>query len=136
MDATVRTTTLPAGESLPVLGLGTWRMGEDRRRRNDEIAALRLGLDLGMTLVVTAEMYADGAAEELAGEAIRGCRDEVARRQQLERASSSISSAAPPSTPQTSSSAGFTRSRVIRPSWSGQCPGWDSNPHAPKDNRV
>jgi len=77
LGSTVRTTTLPAGEKLPVLGLGTWRMGEDRRRRDDEIAALRLGLDLGMTLLDTAEMYAEGAAEELAGEAIRGRRDGV-----------------------------------------------------------
>ena len=60
-----------------MLGQGTWQMGEDRRRRADEIAALRLGLDLGMTLIDTAEMYGDGAAEELVGEAIAGRRDEV-----------------------------------------------------------
>lgn len=60
-----------------MLGLGTWRMAEDPRRREDELAALRLGLDLGMTVVDTAEMYGDGAAEELVGEAIRGRRDEV-----------------------------------------------------------
>lgn len=60
-----------------MLGLGTWHMAEDARRRDDELGALRLGLDLGMTLVDTAEMYGDGDAEELVGEAIRGRRDEV-----------------------------------------------------------
>jgi diketogulonate reductase-like aldo/keto reductase len=73
----VRTTALPTGEPVPVLGQGTWRVGEDHRRRRDEIAALRLGIDLGMTLIDTAEMYADGGAEELVGEAIAGRRDEV-----------------------------------------------------------
>jgi len=77
MHGKIRTTTLPAGEAVPVLGLGTWKMGEDRRRRNDEIAALRLGIDLGMTLIDTAEMYASGGAEEVVGEAVRGRRDEV-----------------------------------------------------------
>jgi diketogulonate reductase-like aldo/keto reductase len=62
---------------MPVLGLGTWHMAEDPARRGDELAALRLGLDLGMTLIDTAEMYAAGAAEELVGEAIRGRRDDV-----------------------------------------------------------
>jgi diketogulonate reductase-like aldo/keto reductase len=62
---------------MPALGLGTWRMGEDRSRRRDEVAALRLGLDLGMTLIDTAEMYADGGAEEVVAEAIRGRRDDV-----------------------------------------------------------
>jgi diketogulonate reductase-like aldo/keto reductase len=52
-------------------------MAEDARRRDDEISALRLGLDLGLTLVDTAEMYSEGDAEELVGEAIRGHRDEV-----------------------------------------------------------
>jgi diketogulonate reductase-like aldo/keto reductase len=68
---------LPSGEEIPVLGQGTWHMAEDPCRRADEIAALRLGIELGMTLIDTAEMYADGGAEELVGEAIRGCRDEV-----------------------------------------------------------
>jgi diketogulonate reductase-like aldo/keto reductase len=72
-----RTVTLPSGEAIPVLGLGTWGMAEDVRRRDDEIAALRLGLDVGMTMIDTAEMYADGAAETLVGEAIIGRRDEV-----------------------------------------------------------
>jgi diketogulonate reductase-like aldo/keto reductase len=60
-----------------VLGLGTWHMAEDARRRDDELRALRLGLDLGLTLVDTAEMYWHGDAEELVGEAIRGRRDDV-----------------------------------------------------------
>jgi len=59
------------------LGLGTWHMGEDASRRAAEVAALRLGLDLGMTLVDTAEMYGDGGAERVVGEAIRGRRDGV-----------------------------------------------------------
>src|SRR5438270_5877416 len=75
--AAIRTIKLPSGESMPVLGHGTWGMAEDTRRRADEIAALRLGLDLGMTLIDTAEMYADGAAEKLVAEAIAGRRDEV-----------------------------------------------------------
>jgi diketogulonate reductase-like aldo/keto reductase len=76
MTAT-RTTMLPSGERIPVLGQGTWHMAEDPRRRGDEIVALRLGIDLGMTLIDTAEMYADGGAEKLVGEAIKGRRDEV-----------------------------------------------------------
>ena len=72
-----RTTLLPSGRPIPVLGQGTWRMGDDHSRRRSEIAALRLGLDLGMTLIDTAEMYGEGAAEELVGEAIAGRRDEV-----------------------------------------------------------
>lgn len=73
----MRKTTLPSGEAVPVLGQGTWYMGDEPRRRADEIATLREGLDLGMTLVDTAEMYGDGASEELVGEAIAGRRDEV-----------------------------------------------------------
>jgi diketogulonate reductase-like aldo/keto reductase len=73
----VRTIALPSGEAIPVLGQGTWHMAETALRRADEIAALRLGLDLGLTLIDTAEMYANGAAEELVAEAIAGRRDEV-----------------------------------------------------------
>jgi diketogulonate reductase-like aldo/keto reductase len=65
------------GTILPVLGQGTWAMGEDPARRREEVAALRLGLDLGLTLVDTAEMYADGGAEEVVGEAIDGRREGV-----------------------------------------------------------
>jgi diketogulonate reductase-like aldo/keto reductase len=74
---TMRTTDLPSGEAVPVIGQGTWHMAEDPRRRKDEIAALRAGIDLGMTLIDTAEMYADGEAEVLVGEAIAGRRSEV-----------------------------------------------------------
>ena len=78
MGATVmRQFKLPSGESIPVLGQGTWHMGENPRRRKEEIATLRLGLDLGQSLIDTAEMYGDGLAEQLVGEAIDGRRDEV-----------------------------------------------------------
>ncbi|TPN56163.1 MULTISPECIES: aldo/keto reductase [unclassified Mesorhizobium] len=77
MPSTVRTTTLPSGEAIAVLGQGTWKMGEDIRRRGDEVAALKLGLDLGVTLIDTAEMYASGGAEEVVAEAIAGRRAEV-----------------------------------------------------------
>jgi diketogulonate reductase-like aldo/keto reductase len=73
----MRTFMLPDGEHIPVLGQGTWCMGERQRQRAGEIAALRRGIELGMTLIDTAEMYGDGIAEELVGEAIAGHRDEV-----------------------------------------------------------
>ena len=73
----IRSTTIPGGESVPVLGQGTWRMGEDASKRKSEVAALRTGIDLGMTLIDTAEMYADGGAERVVGEAIAGHRDQV-----------------------------------------------------------
>ena len=69
--------TLPSGETVPVLGQGTWGMGEQARRAADEATALRLGLDLGMTLIDTAEMYGDGGAEEVVADAIAGRRSEV-----------------------------------------------------------
>ena len=75
--ADVPTLRLPSGESVPVLGQGTWMMAEGNGRRADEIASLRLGIDLGLSLIDTAEMYADGASETLVGEAIAGRRDEV-----------------------------------------------------------
>jgi diketogulonate reductase-like aldo/keto reductase len=68
---------LPSGSRIPVLGQGTWNMGEDPSARKDEVAALRLGLDLGVTLIDTAEMYGEGGAEEVVGEAIAGRRDDV-----------------------------------------------------------
>ena len=73
----VRTAELPSGETVPILGQGTRHMGEDPRRRKDEIAALRTAIDLGLTLIDTAEMYADGEAEVLVGEAIDGRRGDV-----------------------------------------------------------
>ena len=73
----MKTVRLPSGETVPALGLGTWMIGADSSRRADEIAALRRGLDLGMTLIDTAEMYGEGASERLVGEAIAGRREEV-----------------------------------------------------------
>ena len=69
--------TLADGTTLPALGQGTWHMGERGADRMAEAAALRLGLDLGMSLIDTAEMYAEGGAEEVVAEAIAGRRDEV-----------------------------------------------------------
>ena len=66
-----------AGVNVPVIGQGTWQMGEDRSQRTREVAALRQGIDAGMTLIDTAEMYAEGGAEEVVGEAIAGQRDRV-----------------------------------------------------------
>ncbi|SER02486.1 Aldo/keto reductase [Lentzea xinjiangensis] len=71
------TVRLPSGETIPALGMGTWMMAEDPSRRDAEIAALRAGLDLGLSLVDTAEMYGSGAAESLVGEAVAGRRSEV-----------------------------------------------------------
>lgn len=68
---------LPSGAPIPILGLGTWRMGETGSRGADIVNALRLGIDLGMTLIDTAEMYGEGGAEEVVGKAIAGRRDEV-----------------------------------------------------------
>jgi diketogulonate reductase-like aldo/keto reductase len=62
---------------LPPLGMGTWHMGESPARRAEEVRALQLGLDLGLTLVDTAEMYGDGGAEEVVGEALRGRREQA-----------------------------------------------------------
>ncbi|WP_028966206.1 aldo/keto reductase [Sphingomonas phyllosphaerae] len=73
----MKTIRFPDGTAVPALGQGTWMMAEDAARRSDEIAALREGLSLGLTLIDTAEMYADGESERLVGEAIAGRRDEV-----------------------------------------------------------
>ena len=73
----MRTLTLKNGDRVPVLGLGTWRMGERAQQRSAEVKALQAGIDLGMTLIDTAEMYGDGGAEEVVGEAIRGRRDQL-----------------------------------------------------------
>lgn len=77
MKAELPAVTLPGGRQVPALGLGTWHMGENRTSTTDEVASLRAGLDFGMTLVDTAEMYADGGAETVVGEAIKGRREEV-----------------------------------------------------------
>jgi diketogulonate reductase-like aldo/keto reductase len=68
---------LPSGQLIPTLGMGTWRMGESAYQRQNEIAALRHGLDLGMTLIDTAEMYGEGGAEIVIAEAIAHCRTSV-----------------------------------------------------------
>ncbi len=73
----MKTVRLPSGEEVPALGLGTWMIGDDPNRRADEIAALRRGMDLGLTLIDTADMYGEGASERLVGEAIAGRRDEL-----------------------------------------------------------
>jgi diketogulonate reductase-like aldo/keto reductase len=66
-----------AGQTLPALGQGTWYMGEDPSQRRQEVAALQAGIDLGLRLIDTAEMYAEGGAEQVVGEAIRGRREQV-----------------------------------------------------------
>ena len=69
--------TLPNGESVPAFGQGTWHMGEDRRRAGEEAAALKLGIELGMTLIDTAEMYGNGHSEEIVAEAAQAQRDQL-----------------------------------------------------------
>ena len=69
--------TFRDGTEVPALGLGTWTMGEHPRRAAQEIAALTVGFDLGMTLIDTAEMYGEGGAEKIVGQAIAGRRDEA-----------------------------------------------------------
>jgi diketogulonate reductase-like aldo/keto reductase len=71
----MRTVALRDGKRVPVLGQGTWRMGESKSSHANEVAALRLGIELGMSLIDTAEMYGDGGAEQIVGEAIRGQRE-------------------------------------------------------------
>jgi diketogulonate reductase-like aldo/keto reductase len=73
----MRTVTLRGGEQVPAIGQGTWYMGEKRGARQQEADALRLGIDLGMTLIDTAEMYANGGAEEVVAEASAGQRDRL-----------------------------------------------------------
>src|SRR3954462_3306980 len=68
---------LPNGETVPAFGQGTWHMGEDRRRAAQEAAALRIGIELGMTLIDTAEMYGGGGAEEVVARAAEGVRDDL-----------------------------------------------------------
>jgi diketogulonate reductase-like aldo/keto reductase len=73
----MKTVALPNGERVPVLGQGTWRMGEKSKAHADEVAALRLGIELGMTLIDTAEMYGEGGAEKVVADAIEDQRDRV-----------------------------------------------------------
>jgi diketogulonate reductase-like aldo/keto reductase len=73
----MRTVALPSGEKVPALGMGTWRMGENMAMRAEEIETLRLGLELGVTLIDTAEMYGEGRTEELVGEALTQSRDQT-----------------------------------------------------------
>ncbi|NRP19667.1 putative oxidoreductase [Ensifer adhaerens] len=77
MHDPIPTTTLINGRSVPVLGQGTWRMGDERSRAADEVRSLQAGLDLGMTLIDTAEMYGNGASEAIVGQAVKGRRDEA-----------------------------------------------------------
>lgn len=72
-----RTIQLPDGTTLPAIGQGTWYMGEKQSSRREEVQALRYGIERGMTVIDTAEMYAEGGAEEVTGEAIKDCRDDV-----------------------------------------------------------
>src|SRR5215217_192189 len=77
MTSNIPKATLPSGIQVPVLGQGTWHMGERADRAREEAASLRYGLDLGMTLIDTAEMYANGGAESVVAEAIQGRRDDA-----------------------------------------------------------
>lgn len=77
MARTMPHVSLPSGASMPALGQGTWRLGEQRSDRAKEVAALRLGIERGLTLIDTAEMYAEGGAEKVAGEAIAGRREDL-----------------------------------------------------------
>jgi len=77
MTEQLRYVTLHDGERVPALGQGTWHMGEDRRRAADEAASLRLGIEFGMTLIDTAEMYGSGGAEEMIARAAEGVRDRL-----------------------------------------------------------
>ena len=73
----MKTVALPGGETVPALGQGTWYMGERRGDAGREVDALRLGVELGMTLIDTAEMYANGGAEQVVAQAVAGIRDNV-----------------------------------------------------------
>jgi len=73
----MRTVTLPSGERVPAFGMGTWNLGDSQASRAEEIATLRFGLDCGLTLIDTAEMYGEGRSESLIAEAIEERRDEV-----------------------------------------------------------
>ncbi|WP_025689566.1 aldo/keto reductase [Paenibacillus zanthoxyli] len=69
--------SLPDGATVPRIGQGTWNIGDNASRRSEEVEALRLGIELGMTLIDTAEMYGEGRSETVVGEAVQGIRDKV-----------------------------------------------------------
>jgi diketogulonate reductase-like aldo/keto reductase len=77
MTARLKEVALPGGERVPALGQGTWHMGENRRTKAEEAAAVRLGIEIGLTLIDTAEMYGSGIAEEIVAEAAKGLRDKL-----------------------------------------------------------
>jgi diketogulonate reductase-like aldo/keto reductase len=77
MTASIKSLKLSSGQAIPVLGMGTWQMGENDRHRSTEVAALRHGLELGLSLIDTAEMYGEGGAEIVIAEAIAGRRGDV-----------------------------------------------------------
>jgi diketogulonate reductase-like aldo/keto reductase len=77
MERQMRQVALKSGDRVPVLGVGTWRMGERKAERAAEVAAIKLALDLGIRLVDTAEMYGEGGAEEMLSEALAGRREEI-----------------------------------------------------------
>ena len=77
MHDTIPTVTLPGGQEIPTLGFGTWIMGETRSEAKAEVDAVRLALDLGMTVIDTAEMYGDGGAERIVGEALKDRREDA-----------------------------------------------------------
>ena len=73
----LHTLQLPSGKTIPALGIGTWHMGEKKSERAREVAALKAGVDVGLTLIDTAEMYGNGGAEEVVAEAIAGMRENI-----------------------------------------------------------
>ena len=80
----MNTVALPDGTLLPAVGLGTWHMGESAARRTDEVAAVRCAIDIGYRVFDTAEMYADGGAEEVVGQGVaQALRTGAVTREQL-----------------------------------------------------
>lgn len=79
----MRTLTLPSGQTIPILGMGTWQMGENPKHRQREIDALRRGFELGLSLIDTAEMYGEGGAEDVIGQALLSGKADASRRSDL-----------------------------------------------------
>ena len=79
----MRTLTLPSGQPIPILGMGTWQMGENPKHRQREIDALRRGFELGLSLIDTAEMYGEGGAEDVIGQALLSGKADASRRSDL-----------------------------------------------------